>query len=160
LRTEIFSYREHDISPNFIADAQHLPFREKVFSEVKASYIIEELPYWRRALLEWIRVCNDWLILKFPVADGFKRHLLLGILNLSIKGIRKAIKCRKLRCHYWIINPKIIFKIIEKNRFEVNIVIKSYHVLQIGGKKGRLFRPFGKYKRIKIVYEITARKIK
>ena len=155
-----FSYRGPEISPNFIADAQHLPFRDSIFSEVKASHIIEELPYWRKALLEWIRVCNDQLILKFPVRDGFKRPLLLSFLNLSINGIRNAMKCRKLRCHYWIINPKIISKILKQNGFEVNLVVKSYPIFPIEGRKGRLFGPFGKYKRIKIEYEITARKTK
>lgn len=155
-----FSYRGQGISPNFIADAHYLPFRDSVFSEVKASHIIEELPYWRKALLEWIRVCNDQLILKFPVVDGFKRPLLLGLLNLSVNEIRDAMKCRKLRCHYWIINPKIISKILKEKGFEVSIAVKSYPILQIGGRKGRLFRPFGKYKRIKIEYEIIARKRK
>jgi len=121
-----------------------------VFSEVKVSHIIEELPYWQDALLEWIRSCDGRLILKSPVSDGFELPLLHHFLDLSIPGRRSVMECRKLRFHYWIINPKIISKIFNQNGFEVNIVVKAYPILQIKERKGQLLQSFEKYKRIKI----------
>jgi len=153
-----FEYRNGKISPNFIADAQYLPFQENAFSEVKASHIIEELPSWRKALHEWMRVCNNKIIITFPVADGFKRPLILGFLNLSLRAIEDAIKCRKLRCHYWIIDPKIVSDILKQNGFEVVTLTKEYPILQVSGRKGKLLKHIGKYKNIKIEYEIIAKK--
>jgi len=104
-----FKYRGEVISPNFIGDAQNLPFRDSVFSEVRASHIIEEWPHWKQALYEWIRVCNNTVIIGFPYRDGFFRPLIRSILNLHYRPLKDAINCRKFKCHYWIINPNIVY---------------------------------------------------
>jgi len=154
-----FSYRGNGISPNFIGDAQNLPFRNSVFSEVKASHIIEEIPFWRQALDEWMRVCNNLLIIKFPLDDGFKRMVISCCLNLDLNGIRDAIKCRKLKCHYWIINPKVISGILQEKGFKVTVRVNEHPLFMLYGRKGRLLRRIiGQRGHIKIEYEIMARK--
>lgn len=114
-------YKGEDITPNFIGDAQNLPFRDRTFSEVKASHILEELPDWKKALTEWTRVCGHILVIKFPIDDGFKIPIIHAILSLNPKEFKATIKCRKQKCHWWVINPDIVSRFLEQKGFNVII---------------------------------------
>ena len=45
-------------SANIIADARHLPFIDKCFSELRAFHVLEHIKDWEKALKEWCRVAN------------------------------------------------------------------------------------------------------
>jgi len=157
-----FKFLYWNLRPNFIGDAQNLPFRDLSFSEVKASHVIEHLPLWRQALSEWSRVCNKLLIVKFPVDDGFKRPVILGCLNLDRTAIRDAIMSRKLRSHYWIIDPAAVRDLLKSQRFDVKIITNRRPIFPAFGRKGRLLSKLfkkNKLNTIKYEYEIIALRV-
>ena len=54
-------------SQNFLtADAQHLPFRAKVFTDIYASHVLEHLPNPLQALQEWSRVAYRQIHIEIP----------------------------------------------------------------------------------------------
>jgi len=51
---------------NIIADAQNLPFRDEVFTELRAYQVLEHLPNPIKALKEWRRV-SEKIDITFPI---------------------------------------------------------------------------------------------
>ena len=94
------------ISPNLIASAEALPFRDGVFSEARCYHVLEHLPNPRKAVREIQRV-SESATLRFPVDDGFKRHMVISLLVMHLPGIRSAYLTRKLHAHLWIIHPSV-----------------------------------------------------
>lgn len=92
-------------NPNIIASAQALPFRNNSFDKVRCYHVLEHLPDPWIAIRE-IRRVSRTATLRFPVDDGFKRHLVFSISRLNWKDIHSAYMTRKLRAHLWIIRPK------------------------------------------------------
>ena len=65
---ERFSWRyRKPTTANVIADAHHLPFRDKIFTHVRCWHVLEHLKDPRKALKELRRVCNGTLDLKYPI---------------------------------------------------------------------------------------------
>ena len=60
-----------------VCDAHHLPFKDKCFSLVHASHVIEHLKYPLDAVKEFERVCRGTVIIKVPNAkcDFAYEHL-------------------------------------------------------------------------------------
>ena len=53
--------------PNFIrSDAHHIPFRQKIFSNVLASHILEHCTCPVLVIHELLRICDGKLIIKVP----------------------------------------------------------------------------------------------
>lgn len=157
-----FKFLNCNLRPDFIGDAQNLPFRDSSFSEVKASHVLEHLPLWRQALSEWSRVCSKLLIIRFPVDDGFKRPVILGFLNLDHTGIREAIMCRRLRSHRWIIDPPVVASFLKNHGFDVKIIMNRQPIFPAFGRKGRLLSRLIKKNKLNTVeyeYEIIARRV-
>jgi len=150
-----YRYRDRKITPNFIADAQNLPFQDLTFSEVKASNIIEEIPSWKKGLEEWTRVCKDKLIIVFPIGDGFKRPVIQGLCQFRFSVIKDAVKCRKQRCHYWIINPKIISNFLQEKGFQVTVRVKSPILFRPRRLLPKLLKERA---RLKVLYEVIAKR--
>lgn len=156
-----FGYRgkESRNRPNLIGDGQNLPFKDNIFLEVKASHVLEEVPFWRQALGEWMRVCQRRLYIAVPIGDGFKRALIVGLSNLNRSDVSDAIKCRKFHSHYWIINPQIIAKILKANGFHVKTIVGKRSLFNIPGRKGRLLKFLRNREFIDMEYKFFAERI-
>lgn len=55
----------HSSSANIIADARHVPFFDKCFSELRAHHVLEHIKDWKKALQEWCRVAEK-VEIRFP----------------------------------------------------------------------------------------------
>jgi hypothetical protein len=65
-----FNFITAHFKPTILADAHHLPFKNRSFKIVKASHVLEHLKNPFIALDEMLRVTTNELILKFPTERG------------------------------------------------------------------------------------------
>lgn len=73
--------------PNFVrCDAQYLPFKEKSFSKVVLSHVIEHLENPDNALRESRRICNGKLIIFIPSCVLPFTHLNSAHLWIIVRG--------------------------------------------------------------------------
>lgn len=151
--TTIYRNRKIRNPPNFIGDARKLPFKNNSFGVVKASHIIDEIEDWTTALDEWMRVCKDMLVIKFPIADSFRRYLTHGIVTFCPAEVYSAIQCRRLGIDSWIMNPQIVAKYLERRGFMINVKRNKYRKEQ-----NHRIMPIKNFGLIDIEYEIIARK--
>jgi len=125
-------YLTGESSVNLIADAQHLPFMNKCFSELRASHVLEHIRNWKKALKEWCRVSVKVRI-KVPTNSNsaiiFVKSLLQNINLYQISLIPKNFKSMlrlKEQCneHLWQIEPKGVVKMIKVYGLAHSIVKK------------------------------------
>jgi hypothetical protein len=79
---------------------------------------------------------------RFPVDDGYKKHLLVFLVNLDMRGFLGAYRTLRRRAHVWIINPSSLSSLVPQARIEVSdryIPLDPLWRLALG-KKGTLFR--------------------
>ncbi len=92
---------------NLRADAHYLPFRDRAFDYARCWHVLEHLANPHQALREIRRVARTGE-LRFPLGDGYKRYVLVGLLDMSLKEVRYAYKTRVRHAHLWIIYPWIL----------------------------------------------------
>lgn len=153
--TTVYRNRKMKNIPNFIGDATKLPFKDKSFSIVKASHIIDEIDDWEKALCEWMRVCRHVLVIKFPIPDAFKRYILHGIVTFCPAEVISAIECRRLGVDRWIMDAEIIGRFLERGGFSVVIKRNKYRKEQ-----NHLIMPVKNFGLIDIEYEVVGRRKK
>lgn len=107
---------------NIIADAQHLPFRDKCFDELKAYHVLEHVSNWRKALLEWCRV-SESLDIVFPI-DSYQPHTAWRFF-FSLPYIpRLLVRLPAItREHFWQFKNRIriVLAVIKKQGFDCQL---------------------------------------
>ena len=118
---------------NMIGDAQHLPFRDKVFSESRMNDVIEHLPSWRQGLEEICRVTKNGIDLRFPVHSDLAHPTTNPDMfnSIFIVGPRYIAKLpQRRREHLWQFTPDTIVQEAKKNGFDANYTIQRKPLFQ------------------------------
>ena len=72
-RTQIAGFLSVDfnesVTPDVLADVEHLPFEDNSVDEIYASHVLEHLPFESKALQEWLRVLKPGGMLTVAVPD-------------------------------------------------------------------------------------------
>jgi len=91
---------------NIIADAQHMPFRDKCFDELRLHHVLEHIPNWKKALSECCRVAGKLSII-IPIDSYIPRlewhHIPPFLYSLPTLGyFRYLLQIpRRTREHLW-----------------------------------------------------------
>ncbi len=129
--------------PDVIAEASSLPFRNKVFSEVRCFHVFEHVKDPQRAALEAKRVGN-FVHAKFPYKYDRVPDILFMIFTFKPRAIRQAIHdcfwhiltqmgvADHPIAHRWLVQP---CGIVQLNKREVS----PWAILRYG-RKGLFFR--------------------
>ena len=117
---------------NVRADAHALPFRDKAFAVCRCWHVLEHLEDPVKVVDEIRRVCVS-ADLRFPVDEGYKMRMLIGVLNLEWPTFRDAYLTFRRRVHRWIIKPF--------GKFSVSDRCLMYPIWAIKGRKSRFLRP-------------------
>ncbi len=149
-------------TPNIIGDATRLPFADKSFSEVRCYHVLEHIIDWCACLREIGRVSSGKVTLRFPVDDGYKRHMLASLVSLDVGGIRESYLTRKNRAHKWIMSPVPLRKELEKMGFAVEHRKNHLQLLPFlgSGRKSRFFKPILSKFNLALEWDIVAEKQK
>lgn len=114
------TYLNYKSSANIHADAQNIPFQDRVFEETKAWNILEHLPCWQQAIKDWCRVTDNKLQIEVPMDAGFQRQELIAeIFSLNFSFISKMPSRR--REHLWQFNPQSIIQELQANGFDAKL---------------------------------------
>jgi ubiquinone/menaquinone biosynthesis C-methylase UbiE len=101
-----FNFLMDAFKPTILADAHYLPFKDRSFSIVKASHVLEHLKDPLKALDEMMRVAEARIILKFPVEWGVLTVFVSNVLPIpNISSIKHAYLTRKRDCTCGFLNP-------------------------------------------------------
>jgi len=86
--------------PNFIrADAQHLPFRDKVFDIAYSSHVIEHVANPLQMLRELIRVATRKVIVVCPHALGHEKKKVLHKNHFRPRWFHSVARLLQVACH-------------------------------------------------------------
>lgn len=118
---------------NIIADAENLPFRDKIFIVSKMLHVLEHLNNPCKALEECMRVTKEELVIAFPKGSGIPDTVMRFFLSLpfSIRGFLYVAEFIKRREHKWIISPEIIIELLEKHGWKCTITKDTITLLSI-----------------------------
>ena len=96
----------------------------------------------RVALQEMLRVSWSRVEIAFPIDDGFKRPLLIGLTSLNLKEALSAVRTRTWKEHKWQIKPSYIEKISREHGFTSSVTIGKAMPFAIAtqGRKGKILR--------------------
>jgi SAM-dependent methyltransferase len=143
--------------PDVYADAHFLPFRDRAFSFVKCSHVLEHLANPRLALKEITRVCSGRAEIRFPLADGMKRPALLALTALDLGGVVTAIRARAWREHKWQINPDFVKNLATDFEYAVQVNKKAPFMFRLvtQGRKGSAFRRLLSFIAIDYEYQVN-----
>ena len=138
-------------SLNLVGDAEHLPFRDKVFEEVRAYHVLEHLLDWKKALKEWTRVSPkiDIKIPKEPYMSNGIHTFLLELTNLVFLTNRslKALNFPEKRLeHKWAVTPQSVINILEAEGYTIRLKLNKFP----------LFKPLERIKKLKPFLPRTA----
>jgi len=132
-RPKEYYLANNESSANIIADAQHLPFIDKCFSELRAIYVLEHVKNWKKALKEWCRVAKKVKI-RFPtnsniaviVLKSFFQNVDLYQINHLLPNNLKSLAKLREQCfeHLWQIEPKKILDYLTSYGFAHSSVKK------------------------------------
>ena len=125
-------------SANVLADIQFLPFRKKVFDDVRSISVLEHIGCWIQGLNELLRVTKTRLILEVPVNSDIRLTDPWRILFPSPKNIRLFLSIpQRARETLWQLNPEIILDYIMKTGFNC----KNEKIFQVyAGMPSRCWR--------------------
>jgi hypothetical protein len=157
------TYHNVKSKANMYADAQKIPFRDRVFEETKAWNILEHLPKWRLAIREWCRVTENKLEIEVPIDAGMMRQEIFAkILSLDFHFLLE-LRPRKKE-HLWEFNPHVLIKELKKNDFSAEFFFELAPLVFRDDNRlckiriVRLIRE--KQKKLKFGYRIVAWRIK
>lgn len=91
--------------PTILADAHHLPFRDKVFEFTRCFHVLEHLRF-PLAVVEEIKRVSKRAELRFPVDDGYKREMIITLSRLAWPSLIHVYRTRAWKVHLWQIKPK------------------------------------------------------
>lgn len=123
--------------PTVIAEAHHLPFRDKAFSHTRCWHTLEHLQNPHQAFKEIIRVSESAEI-RFPTELFLQRILQTADLRRQIKHLRisrkEPLRTMSRYKHLWTIHPSALgvsnYRLVRTEAF--SFLTK--------GRKARLFR--------------------
>ncbi|HZY94826.1 MAG TPA: methyltransferase domain-containing protein [Candidatus Bathyarchaeia archaeon] len=116
---------------NVRADAHALPFRDKTFGTCRCWHVLEHVKNPIDVLNEIRRVSLSADV-RFPVDEGYKMLMMIGILNLEWITFKMAYLTFRRRVHKWIIKPF--------GRFSLSDRYIMYPSWTIKGRKSRVLR--------------------
>jgi len=166
-------YHKLKVQLNIMADAQNIPFRDKVFQKTRAFHILEHLPNWRKAVDEWCRVTLDEIELEIPIEHSFSSRQMYSLINYilnilfaflsfepyAINSILSLPKRRKE--HLWKIDPYRLLYELRKQGFNatIKIIERPFFTFLCYGRMSRRF-PFNVSKKgptFEFAYRIVAK---
>ncbi len=113
---------------NVRADAHALPFRDKAFAACRCWHVLEHVRNPIQALHEIRRVSLSADV-RFPVDEGYKKHILISAINLEWPAFKNAYLTFRRRIHRWVIKPFGKFSLSER--------CLLYPIWAIKGRKSR-----------------------
>lgn len=116
---------------NLRADAHALPFRDKAFARCRCWHVLEHAQNPVQVLNEIRRVSSSADV-RFPVDEGYKMQMLIGIVSLEWQIFKTAYLTFRRRAHKWIIKPFGPYRLSERY-----LVYPSW---AIKGRKSRFLR--------------------
>lgn len=116
---------------NVRADAHALPFRDKAFASCRCWHVLEHVQNPVQVLNE-IRRVSSTADVRFPVDEGYKMQMLIGLVSLEWATFKNAYLTFRRRVHRWIIRPFGTFCL--SDRYLV------YPTWAIKGRKSRFLR--------------------
>lgn len=148
---------------NIYGDAQNLPFRDRRFAKLQAHHIIEHLPNWKKAILEWCRVTKGNLEIEWPLDPGFvNRQIYFEIVNLAFKKL--LILPQRRREHLWKFNPEVIVQLLENEGFAAKWEIIKFPLIRVLKKhptpRNIYLKLFDEKIKVNGTYRVTAHRIK
>lgn len=118
------TYHGAKSSVNIYADAQNIPFADRVFQETKAWNILEHLPNWQLAIQEWCRVTKNRLDIEVPIDAGLvNQEIFAKILSGDFNSLIQLPKRRKE--HQWKFTPYALLNELNKNGFSGKILYEK-----------------------------------
>lgn len=123
------------------ADAHALPFRENAFSNCRCWHVLEHVEHPFQVVREILRVSLSADV-RFPVDEGYKKHLLIYFLNFDVSGFLGAFRTLRRHAHLWIIDPSLFSSTVPYARVEVSdrrIMLDPFWRLGFG-RKGKLLK--------------------
>jgi ubiquinone/menaquinone biosynthesis C-methylase UbiE len=157
-----FNFLSIDCKPTVLADAQHLPFKDRSFETVKANHVLEHLEKPFKAVNELIRVATKKVILTFPTELDVLGWIVPYVLPFPRFSILKmACQTRKNNLHLWIVNPTIIEQYLTGKGWESSCSRNTLSVFAFfeGGRKAKHFKWLTKHFKIPYEYAISAKKL-
>jgi len=104
---------------NILADAQFLPFRNKVFNAVFSISVLEHIASWSQALQEILRVSGDTVLLEVPVNSDLRKTDVFRLLFPTLSNIRLFLRLpERARETLWQMDPFILAKFICNHGFD------------------------------------------
>lgn len=111
---------------NIIADAQHLPFKEDSFDELRIHEVLEHLPNWRRAVSECIRV-TEKISITVPIQSYLPKHYLTSIYAPTINNFKLILNLpKRTKEHLWQFNIKILTTYLHNCGLNIEKVTVTY----------------------------------
>lgn len=130
-------------SANILADAQHLPFRNKSFGELRAHEVLEHLPYWRLALSEFCRVSKK-ISITVPVDSFLPRNDWMILFLPTPTYLRFLVRLpQRAKEHLWQFNVNVLESLLKKAGFShVETEVINYPIFGFlaYGRKGKYFQ--------------------
>jgi len=127
VRIDIVKNYLSNVTLNFLADARFLPFRPKVFEEVRAHEVLEHIDEWEKALSECCRVCAAEISITFPIHADRLKLLWLNLFNpFTIRLAMKDIK-RLRPQHKWQFAKEVLKKALRSKSFSVSEEDMIFH---------------------------------
>jgi predicted SAM-dependent methyltransferase len=140
-----------DFKPTIVCDAQYLPFKTRVFSQIVCLHLLEHLDQPSKCLTEIARVAqlNATIEIAFPLesnASNFKcllrvlaYNLWLPALPLALLNILQTLKTARKNphviLHKWVLTPAYVARYLEVQHIQ---------------KVGSYWTPFLTLKKIKL----------
>lgn len=89
---------------NIIADAEHLPFKNRCFDELRIHEVLEHLPDWQKAILECKRVAQK-ISITVPIQSFLPLHYLSSIYAPTKNNFKLILSLpKRTREHLWQFN--------------------------------------------------------
>ncbi len=152
-------FLNYDMCPNVLADAQHLPFRDKTFTVVKCSDVLEHLPDPFQAMRELVRVNQNCVVVRVPTERDIWPVFLLNVLPPKL-NLRYVMQARREHMHLWIMTPWVMMKFLRSMGLKVRFLAQSFCMIPMleYGRKARFLRWISQRLRVRMEHFFIATK--
>lgn len=105
---------------NIIGDAQHLPFRNDSFEELRIHEVLEHLADWKKAVSECIRV-SEKISITVPIQSYLPLHYLTSIYAPTLNNLKLIMALpERTREHLWQFNVETLKAMLEGKGLKVD----------------------------------------
>jgi hypothetical protein len=104
-------------------------------------HVLEHVEKPSQVVREILRVSSS-ADLRFPVDEGYTKHLLIYFFNLDVAGFLGAYRTLRRRAHLWIIDPTFLSSLVPHavvERSDRRMMLDPFWRLSLG-RKGKLLK--------------------